>query len=56
MLVLTRKYGESIQIRTPDKRIIKLKITDINKGQVKVGIDAPACYSILREELLEKHP
>jgi len=54
MLILTRKDGESIQIHTPDKHIINIKITDIGKGQVKVGIDAPAYYAILREELLPK--
>lgn len=53
MLVLTRKYGESIQITTPDNHIIKLMITDVDKGQVKVGLEAPAYYSILREELVQ---
>ena len=52
MLILTRKCEEIIQIRTPENHIINLMITDIRKGQVKVGIDAPAYYAILREELL----
>ena len=52
MLILARKRQEIIQIRTPENHIINLMITDIRKGQVKVGIDAPAYYAILREELL----
>lgn len=52
MLVLTRRHGESIQIHTPDKHVINLTVTQLKKGQVKIGFDAPAYYSIVREELL----
>ena len=55
MLILTRKIDETIQIHTPDKHVINLKITDIGKGQVKVGIEAPAWYAILRDELISKN-
>jgi len=54
MLVVTRKNGESIRIRTPDNHIIDVMITKSANGQVKVGIDAPVYYNIAREELLEK--
>ena len=55
MLVLTRKKDEIIQIHTPDKHVISLKITDIGNGQVKIGIEAPAWYAILRKELINKN-
>ena len=54
MLILTRKDGESIHIHTPDKHVINIKITQSRGGQVKVGIDAPAYYAVLREELLKE--
>lgn len=49
MLVLARKLDESIVIGDD----IVLKILSIDKGVVKVGIDAPSNVSIIRSELLE---
>ena len=49
MLVLARKLDESIVIGDD----IVLKILAIEKGVVKVGIDAPSNISIIRSELLE---
>jgi len=49
MLVLARKLDESIVI---DENIV-VKIISIDKGVVKLGIDAPSSVSILRSELLE---
>jgi len=49
MLVLSRKVGESILL--DDK--ITIKIMDISKGMVKIGIDAPKEMLILRKELEE---
>ena len=49
MLVLTRKVGESIVIPSLG---ITIKLTAIDRGQVKLGIDAPADIRILRSELL----
>ena len=47
MLVLARKTDESIIIGDD----IHVKIISIEKGVVKLGIDAPADVSIIREEL-----
>lgn len=47
MLVLSRKQGESIRIGDD----IEVKITNVNGGQVKIGITAPDDVTILREEL-----
>jgi len=49
MLVLARKLDESIVIGEN----ITVKVISIDKGVVKLGIDAPSNISIVRNELLE---
>jgi carbon storage regulator CsrA len=49
MLVLARKTDESIQLGDD----IVLKVISIDKGVVKLGIDAPKDVNIIRSELLE---
>lgn len=49
MLVLSRKLDESIVIGDD----ITIKVISIEKGVVKLGIDAPKNVSIVRSELLE---
>ena len=49
MLVLARKEEESIQLSDD----ITIKVISIDKGVVKLGIDAPRDVSIIRSELLE---
>jgi len=49
MLVLARKLDESIVI---NENII-VKVISVEKGVVKLGIDAPREISIIRNELLE---
>ena len=46
MLILTRKLGESIVIGDN----IKVTITDIKNGQIKLGITAPKDVTVNREE------
>ncbi|MFA6138482.1 MAG: carbon storage regulator CsrA [Sulfurimonas sp.] len=48
MLVLARKIEESIIIGDD----IVIKVISIEKGVVKLGIDAPKSISIVRSELL----
>jgi carbon storage regulator len=48
MLILSRKLDESILIGDS----ITLKIVSIEKGVVKLGIDAPADIRVLRSELI----
>ncbi len=50
MLILTRRLGESIIIEDN----IKITVIDINKQQIKLGIDAPRHISINREEVAKK--
>jgi len=49
MLVLARKLDESIVIGED----IVIKVISIDKGVVKLGIEAPRSVSIMRSELLE---
>lgn len=49
MLVLARKMDESITIGDD----IVVKVISVEKGMVKLGIDAPKNVSIVRNELLE---
>lgn len=49
MLVLARKLDESIVLGDD----ITIKVISIDKGVVKLGIDAPRDVSIIRSELLE---
>lgn len=48
MLILSRKIDESIIINDN----IEVKIISIEKGVVKIGIEAPAQIPILRQELV----
>jgi carbon storage regulator len=48
MLILSRKLDESIVIGDS----ITLKVISIDKGSVKLGIDAPSHIRVLRSELI----
>ncbi len=50
MLVLTRKLGEKIIIGDN----IVVKVVEIGRGSIKLGIDAPNDIIIRRHELEEK--
>ena len=50
MLILTRKLGESIQIGDD----IRIKIIDVSRSFVKVGIEAPRDVKVHREEIYER--
>jgi len=50
MLVLTRKYGESIDV---DGKC-KVTILKVMKNSVKVGFEGPTTTKVLRSEIVEK--
>ncbi len=49
MLVLTRRIGEAIQIGDE----ICVRVLEIQRGQVRVAIDAPREIPVHREEIYE---
>lgn len=55
MLVLTRKQDESITIRCPDGKLIKITVCRIDDNyKVRVGIEAENDYKITRTELIQR--
>jgi carbon storage regulator len=51
MLVLTRRQGERLRIGEN----IWITVVSLDRGKVRLGIDAPPDVLVLREELAE-HP
>ena len=51
MLILTRKRGETIKIG----KFITITIVNVDRGTVKIGINAPKVTDILRGELLNEN-
>lgn len=49
MLILTRKVGERIKVGQD----IWISIEEVDRGKVRVGIEAPKQVPILREEVVE---
>lgn len=47
MLVLSRKVGESIQIAGG----IRVTVTEVRGGRVRLSIEAPADVRVLRKEI-----
>jgi carbon storage regulator len=47
MLILTRRVGESIMIGEG----IEITVFAVNRGQVRIGIKAPAEISVDRQEI-----
>ena len=50
MLVLSRKEGEGLLLGDD----IEIKVTEISKGVIKLGIKAPKDLLVLRSELAEQ--
>ncbi len=48
MLVLSRKVGETIVINNN----IRITVVDIDRGKIRLGIEAPRDVPIFRKELL----
>lgn len=52
MLVLSRKLGEKIYIGEN----ICITVVDIDRGKVRIGIEAPREVPVFRQELLPEKP
>lgn len=53
MLVLSRKLNESIIIVLPNNETMEVKITKIEEGRIKLGIEAPTDFKIFRKEVFD---
>jgi carbon storage regulator len=53
MLVLSRKKNQSLLIKGKDGDI-RIVLIESDKGKVRLGIEAPKGYSIIREELVSE--
>ena len=51
MLVLSRRLGEKIIIGSGSNEIV-LTVVDIDRGKIRLGIDAPKEIPVFREELV----
>lgn len=52
MLILTRDTRKNTILIGDD---IEIKVREIRGGQVRIGVEAPDDWEILREELVEAH-
>ena len=52
MLVLSRKLGEQITIGEGANKVV-ITVVDIDRGKIRIGIDAPREVPIYRNELLK---
>jgi carbon storage regulator len=50
MLLLTRKQGESIRIADN----IEVRVLEVRRGQVKIGIEGPRSVSVHRQEVYQR--
>lgn len=54
-LVLTRKVNESVIIHKDDEVILNVKVSKIDRNQVRLAFDADKDIKIDREEVLLKN-
>jgi carbon storage regulator CsrA len=54
-LVLTRKVNESVIIQKDDEVILNVKVSKIDRNQVRLAFDADKDIKIDREEVLLKN-
>mgnify|MGYP007100161034 CR=1 FL=1 len=52
MLALTRRKDEAIVIYTPTGETIEIGIADVGGGKVRIGVEAPPDFQIIRKELI----
>jgi carbon storage regulator len=53
MLILTRKRNEGIIIKGKDGDI-RIVVIEMDKGKIRLGIEAPKGCGVIREELLHE--
>jgi len=56
MLILSRKKEETIVVTLPDGTEISIMIVDLRGDRVRLGIEAPKDFKILRKEIIGNEP
>jgi carbon storage regulator len=54
MLILTRRVGESVIIELATGEQITVTVLGVKGNQVRLGTEAPAEVTVLREELVDR--
>jgi len=55
MLVLRRLTGESIDIFLPNGDVVRVKVSEIGRGYVRLGFVAPQDVRIVRDDANPQH-
>lgn len=51
MLVLSRRVGERIRIKTPDGTVIWVLLVELDRNVARIGVEAPRSVEIDRENI-----
>lgn len=51
MLVVSRSIGQKIVIYCPDGSVIEIVPCRLQPGRIRIGVEAPTSYRILRAEI-----
>ncbi len=51
MLILSRKFGESLTLTLPDGRVIEVKYCGMHGSGIRLGIEAPRDVKVMRPEV-----
>jgi carbon storage regulator len=54
MLILTRRKDEAIVIHNRFGAEIRLSVVEVSGNRVRLGVEAPAEVSVIREEIRQK--
>jgi len=54
MLILTRRPGETLVMKTESGELINVTVLGVKANQVRIGVDAPQSVSVDREEIYLK--
>ena len=51
MLILTRRPGETLVMKTESGELINVTVMGVKANQVRIGVEAPKTVAVNREEL-----
>ncbi|MCL1485164.1 carbon storage regulator (plasmid) [Marinobacter sp. M3C] len=51
MLILTRRPGETLVMKTESGELINVTVLGVKASQVRIGVDAPKTVAVNREEI-----